>query len=348
MKRYPISVISILVILALLQRLLVPKYMEGVTEGSFVADYYDTLVQYPDDLREEAASGNAQLHDVLFLGDCEVYNNISTVTLWETYGINAYIRGTPQQTMWQSYYLLEETLRYETPRVVVLSVFAMQYDTPQSEIYNRMTLDNMKWSRSKLSSVRASMTNGERFIDYVFPLLRFHDRWKTLEKQDIVYYFKRNTSTFHGFDPHTGTQPAETLPTPLPLTDTRFGDNAYAYLDRITALCEEHDIDLVLLKAPSLYPHWYDEWDEQIQAYADTNGLLYVNLLEHAEDFGLDFSTDTYDGGLHLNAEGAEKTAAYLGNLLQTEYDLPDRSRDDILSAHWDELLISYNRANHP
>ena len=342
MKKTAITLICILLCLAFLQHLFLPKYMEGVTEGSFVADYYRTLEQYPGELREAAASGGDPLHDVLFLGDCEVYNNLSTVTLWETYGMNSFIRGTPQQTMWQSYYLLEETLRYETPRVVVLSVFAMQYDTPQNEIYNRMTLDNMKWSRAKLSSVRASMTEDEHLAGYVFPLLRFHDRWKSLEKQDLTYLLKKKNTTFHGYDLRMGVQPVTTLPTPLPLSDPRFGENAYAYLDRITALCKEKNIPLVLIKAPSLYPHWYDEWDEQMKTYADTNGLRYINLLSLQEETGINYEADTYDGGLHLNVEGAEKCAAYLGDVLRKEYDLPDRRTEETLSLHWEALLDNY------
>ena len=339
------TAICIVVVLALLQRLFVPKYMEGVTEGAFVADYYDTVASYPAAVQQEAKAGGAPLHDVIVLGDCEVYNNLSTATLWEEYGINSFIRGTPQQTMWQSYYLLEETLSYETPRVVVLSVFAMQYNEPQNEIYNRMTLDNMKWSRAKVSSVFASMTEGEHFIEYVFPLLRFHDRWDELEDQDLAYFADRKTVTFHGYDLRTGIQPLSALPSPRPLADARFGDNAYAYLDRITALCKERGIALVLLKAPSLYPHWYEEWEAQITEYADTNGLLYVNLLDLQEETGIDYAVDTFDGGLHLNVQGAEKSAKVLGRLLQAAYNLADRREDAALSAHWEEILSAYGEA---
>ena len=51
---------------------------------------------------------------------------------------------------WQSYYLLEETLKYEKPDVVVFNVLALKYNEPQSEAYNRLTLDGMKLSKLKL------------------------------------------------------------------------------------------------------------------------------------------------------------------------------------------------------
>ena len=188
------------------------------------------------------------------------------------------------------------------------------------------------------------MTEGEHFSDYVFPLLRFHDRWKTLERQDLTYLLKKKNTTFHGYDLRTGVQPLSALPAPLPLSDPRFGENAYAYLDRITALCRKHAIPLMLLKAPSLYPHWYEEWDRQMKDYADAKELRYVNLLSLREETGIDYETDTYDGGLHLNAEGAEKCAVYLGNLLQTEYALPDRRSEEALSLHWEALLNTFQK----
>ena len=106
--------------LYLLQRLLMPKYAADVVEGALIAEYYE----------EEKD------HDVIFIGDCEVYENFSPAVLWQDYGINSYIRGSAQQLIWQSYYLLEDTLRYEKPQVVIFNVLAMQYNEPQREAYN--------------------------------------------------------------------------------------------------------------------------------------------------------------------------------------------------------------------
>ena len=62
-----------------LERLLVPKYVDDIVEGAFVAEYYN----------EENKN-----FDVIFIGDCEVYENFSPVVLWQENGINSYIRGS--------------------------------------------------------------------------------------------------------------------------------------------------------------------------------------------------------------------------------------------------------------
>ena len=164
------------------QRLLMPKYMGKIVEGAMVEEYYKETTD----------------HDVIFIGDCEVYENFSTMKLWEEYGITSYIRGSSQQLIWQSYYLLEETLKYEKPKVVVFNVLSLKYDKPQKEAYNRMTLDGMKWSGSKVNDIKASMTEDESFIDYVFPILRYHSRWTELTGDDIKYIFENIGIRAHG------------------------------------------------------------------------------------------------------------------------------------------------------
>ena len=324
--RSVITVIIVCTSLFLLQKLLQPKYMDGVVEGRLIAEYYE----------EEKD------HDVIFVGDCEVYENFSPKVLWEEYGINSFIRGSAQQLIWQSYYLLEDTLRYEKPDVVVFNILSMMYNEPQKEAYNRMTIDGMKWSSSKVKAIQASMTEREEFLDYVFPILRYHSRWSELENTDFKYMFDTEKVSHNGYYMRVDVRPAENIPEPKILADYQFGENSYYYLDKITDLCKKNDIELILIKAPSLYPHWYEEWEVQMENYAKENGLRYINFLENLEETGVDFSVDTYDAGLHMNLSGAEKITRYLGNVLSEEVGLEDRRNDIELSRIWDEKIVAY------
>ena len=86
-----VTIAIIFVFLWLLQRLLVPKYVDGVIEGAFIAEYYEEK--------------NKEF-DVIMIGDCEVYENFTPLVLWEEQGIHSFIRGSAEQYVWQSYYLL--------------------------------------------------------------------------------------------------------------------------------------------------------------------------------------------------------------------------------------------------
>ena len=326
-----------LLILWLLQMLLTPKYMTDIQEGALIAEYYD----------------EAENHDVVFIGDCEVYENFSPITLWEEYGITSYIRGSAQQTIWQSYYLMEETFRYEKPQVMVFNVLSMKYPTPastgraeQREAYNRMTLDGMRWSVSKWNAINASMTDMEKEQGgmwlYLFPLLRYHDRWSELTAEDFRYLFTREQLSDNGYLMQVGVNPVTDEHMERPLIDYTFDEGCYDYLDKMRALCEEHGTQLVLIKAPSLSPVWWDQWDAQIEAYAEEYGLLYINFLDCQEEIGLDWSTDTYDTGLHLNVYGAEKLSSYFGQILAEECGVADRRDQEETAKLWAEKTETY------
>jgi len=310
-----------------LQKLLIPKYQKGVIEGSMIEEYYES----------------DEPHEVIFLGDCEVYENISTVTLYENYGISSYIRGSAQQLTWQSYYLLEDTLRYETPKVVVFNVLALIYDEPRSESYNRMTLDGMRWSGVKYEAVKASLTEDETVVSYMFPILRYHSRWNELTSTDFEYIFDRDRVTANGYYMRVDVRAEADFPDPTPLADYTLPDKSMTYLTKLAELCKREGIELVLIKAPTLYPYWYDEWDEQVQDFADEYDLDYINYIDFRDEMGLDMTTDTYDAGLHLNLYGAEKFADYIGQYLVSNYNLTDFRQNPEVDNSWQETIEFYN-----
>ncbi len=333
-KRSWFAPICALVLAALLVwglgRLVRPKYASGVTlEGSMAENWYAH--------RDEG-------HQVLFVGDCEVYESFSPVTLFNEFGATSYIRGTAQQLMWQSYYLLHEMLQRETPRAVVLSICSLRYAEPQSEAYNRMTLDGMRLSRDKFEAIRASMLPEESEISYYIPLLRYHDRLFELTSEDARYLFQGPELTYNGYLMRTEQVPYTRLPAAPVLQDAAFGEKPAAYLDRIAALCKDKGIELILIKSPCLYPAWYDEWDAWLSDYAEKNGVAYINAIPLMDEMGIDLNTDTYDGGIHLNVYGAEKYTRWLGAYLEERGLIEDQRLDPIEAARYDDLSRRYEQ----
>ncbi len=332
MKKKIIACIALLllssVLLGLLQALLMPKYMSEPREGALIAEYY----------------AEEKDHDVLFIGDCEVYESFTPPTLWEEYGITSFIRGSAQQLAWHSYYLLEDALRYETPKAVVFNVLSLKYGTPQSEAYNRMSLDGMRWSSSKLKAIEASMTDEESFFSYVFPLLRYHSRWRELKREDFTYLFSRDTVSHNGYLMQTAVNPKESDKVGNELFDYTLPASSMEYLEKMRLLCEEKGTELILIKAPTNTwgYYWYDEWEAQVEDYAEQKNLSYYNFIELEQEIGLDWSTDTYDAGVHLNVYGAEKLTSYFGKLLAEKHGLTDRRGEEALSERWNEKLKLY------
>ena len=192
------------------------KYINLYPEGSFISDYY----------KEDNS------HDVIILGDCEAYTSFSPITMYKEVGITSFVRGNSQQLIGQSYYILLETLKYEIPKVVVLSVGGMRYNPGIKEEYNRLLLDKMKWSKEKVELIKYSMIDGENFLSYVFPLLRYHSRIKELTSDDVEYLFKDEVVSHNGFLINQDVKPLSTLPKKKQLANYNFSDDNISYLKK--------------------------------------------------------------------------------------------------------------------
>ena len=331
MKKLLIILTAVLALcgsLWLVQRLVMPKYQTKPLEGSLTAEYYAEKMP----------------HDVLFVGDCEVFSNFSPVTFWKEYGVTSYIRGSAQQLVWQSYYLLEDALKTETPKVVVYNVLALKYGEPQNEAYNRMTLDGMRWGSAKAGAIRASMTEGEDPASYLFPLLRFHSRWSELTGEDFRYLFRKEPVSHAGYLLRADVRPVTKTPSPAPLTDLHLPAGSMEWLEKMALLCQKNGIELVLIKSPSIEPYWYDEWDCDVREFADTHGLWYINMIGENDSIGIDFDQDTCDMGQHLNVYGAEKLSDWFGAILVDRFHLPDRRSEKAYADVWKEKAERYEK----
>ena len=318
-------VLAFVLVFSFLNMLLQPKYMDSLVEGGMISEYYDK------------AGG----HDVIFVGDCEVYANFTPLEMYRQAGIKAYVRGTSQQLLWQSYYVLAETFRYETPKVVVFNVNAMRYSEPVKEEFNRLTIDKMRWSGEKVGIIQASMTEEENFLSYVFPVLRYHSRFSQLTAEDFTYLFRDKQITWQGHLVNDNVKPLGRLPSKKALADYSFGDICWEYLEKMRLLCEENGAELVLIKAPSVYPYWYEQYDAQIEEYAAKHGLTFYNFLDHVEEIGIDYQVDTYDAGLHMNLDGATKLSAYFAKILSEKHGVPNHKGDPA----FEEILKAYDEA---
>ena len=205
-----------------------------------------------------------------------------------------------------------------------------------------MTLDGMKWSKDKADAINASMMKGETFASYVFPVLRYHDRWNKLTVTDLKHIFTKDITSHNGYYMRCDVMPYTQYPPQQPLINPAFGDNAMYYLDQIRQLCEQKGITLILVRAPLEYG-WYPQWDANVENYAKQYGITYLNFNKYTEAIGLDLTNDTYDAGIHLNLTGAEKLSVYFGKYLKTNYELTDFRENQAVAAKYEKKIEFYD-----
>ena len=69
----------------------------------------------------------------------------------------------------------------------------------------------------------------------------------------------------------------------------------------------------------------------------------YYNFKLITDDIGINYNTDTYDGGLHLNLNGAIKLTNYFGQILKDNYNLKDYREEKNINDIYSKKIFMYN-----
>lgn len=299
-------VLPLLLLLALLSLLFIPK--NNFESFGMTQDRANGILAEPENTI-----------DVLIVGDSESYSSFSPIQMWGEQGFTSYVCGTSGQRLYDSCEYVKKTFQTQKPRVVVLETNAV------------------------FRSIRAKQAIFNTAAE-LLPVFRYHDRWKSLNINDFQTTPNyTNVVSYKGFHckalVQDGTKENYMLPSP---GEKRIRPVNRTYLKKIQQLCRENGAELLLVSTPSTL-NWNAEKHNGIEAYADSNGLTYLDMNLCNDEIGINWTEDSRDGGDHLNLSGAEKASAYFGSWLKEQYGLTDH-REDSAYESWNHVLEKYQK----
>lgn len=256
--------------------------------------------------------------DVLIIGDSETFLTYSPMLMWSYYGFTSYVMGTSKQNVYQSYCYLLRALKTQSPKVVVLEANA---------IFRSLTVGSA----------------AGYFLRNKIPAIRFHNRWKKLQAND--FYGKVSftwTDDFKGFYMRRAVVPytrGDYMGNKNDLTS--IGSVSLFFLNKITRLCKERGIKFVIDVTPTPN-NWTYGKHNSVYNYTLANQIPFIDMNTCLKQVGINWTTDSLDGGDHLNYSGAVKATLYLAEFLDDEYSLEDHRSDDSY-VKWQEALKDYN-----
>lgn len=272
--------------------------------------------------------------DVLFLGTSHVINAVYPMELWDEYGIVSYNMANHSENICMNYWQLKNALKYTTPKVVVVDLYAVDGDSKVNLKYFHNFTDMLPMSLFKLQMVMDLLPK-EEWAEYFFEFSIYHSRWDDLTDNDK----NPEISTEKGAELSSEVTP-DVVPEVISKDDIYDEKSVNSqYLQKIINLCNEKGIDVILTYLPYSAPKSHQQVANWGYVIAQENNIPYLNFFY--EDFELNYVTDCADIGSHLNASGARKITQYLGKFIQDNYDVPDR-RSDANYAFWYEDYEEY------
>ena len=292
-----------------------------------------SFILAPKDNTEGSGINNPNAHgfysepedsiDIAVIGNSDAYSGFSPMELWNSFGYTSYIGAEGRQLIGGSIRMLKEMLTCQSPKVVILETDGLFTKTDITDTFVGI-----------FNSV-----SGEKLS-----VFRYHDRWKKLKLSQM---FKAPNYTAHcvtkgqmlsneivSCDNKNYMKKTDDVAN-MPM-DSKMGIETFA------EICRQNGAELLLLELPS-ESSWSYRRHNAVAAWAEKNGVPFLDLNIDPDSFGFDWETDSRDGGNHLNNSGARKATMYIGKYLSENYDLDDRRENEAFDV-WNEDYKNYKK----
>lgn len=278
--------------------------------------------------------------DVLIVGGSHAMCSISPTEIYDSTGLTSYNLSTWSQPIWVSYHYIQEALKYQKPKVVVLDVFGSFYDRSYltgvdvdlvSDDYAQLMKPSLNLLSLNFTRFRTQVTK-KVWSEYL-NIAKYHSRITELQPEDIGKIFQDDSTTAKGYGPFYTMESFVDYVYPQTDQTTELYPYAQEYLLKTIALLKEKGIIPLLVKIP----HIADENDitlvNTIKEIAQEQQVEFLDFCS-SNVLNMDFSTDFADHG-HVNNYGAKKvTGAVIESLQKMELSVV---HSDKISMRWEE-----------
>ncbi len=276
--------------------------------------------------------------DVLVLGSSHAYQGINTAIMWKEFGYSTFNLCGPAQPIWNTYYYLEEALKTQSPKVIILDTYMLYVSDEYSESsYAIKNTYGLKWSQTKVDAINASFDTENTGYQYFFSLLQYHSRYSDLSQNDFYFYqgkkamYENHMGFYCSFNTENVADNDYTELTEC----SELPEKTENYYRKIIELAQSEGITLLITAIPFKADSFNIKYINEAQRIAEEYGVPFYNFLrEYKEALGIDYSTDFADNQ-HLNHLGNTKLTNFFGELITMEYTVPDKRGNQRYSA-WD------------
>lgn len=255
--------------------------------------------------------------DVVVLGSSHAQYGINPAVIYSESQLYSFINGSACQPIEVSYQMLRETYKTQNPKVVVLDVFTLlpSKSVCQADSIYKMAADEM----TGLEKIKTLSYVGDKglFLDYLFGIRMYHQRWPEIKLSDFVYTKKNEELLDFGYvflkseDLNFRYYPEATVK-----EHVKIDAHSKKYLEKIKALTQQKHSKLVLVKTPYMYTQ--EDYDilQGIWAFARNNDIDVVDFIALSKEMDFAFGIDSETW--HNTNFGAYKNSVQLAAYLKT------------------------------
>ncbi|RKD21937.1 hypothetical protein [Caminicella sporogenes] len=279
--------------------------------------------------------------DLLFLGSSHAYRSFDSEIFDKKLKVNSFNIGSSSQNPIDSYYVLNEVLRYKKPRMVVYEIYWKVFEGDDFNFISATNnYDFMKFSLNKLRYLMNAFKMNQ-YLKANLLSIRYHKNWKKPEviKENIKNkYIHKKLPDVHQkeneeFYKDKGFVASEKVVSIEKLNQKNqfnnyngysINEKRFHYFEKVITLCKKNDIELILVTTPLPFNsikkiYDYEEIHKIFAQKAKEEGIDYLdyNLIDRDQ---LNFKDQFFKDDNHLNFEGAKLISNHLSKYILAKF----------------------------
>lgn len=249
--------------------------------------------------------------DILFFGSSHMYCSIDPNLLEEQTGLTSYIFATQKQPLWITYHYMIEALKTQKPKKIFLEVnMATEKEDYMDEGTNYSAIDPIQFSINKWNMIQSAALPEEQH-QYLFNIIKYHDRWQELTPQDYDLSYKKEQDPLRGYVKLVTAEESAEFWDLSQVTEIQIPTaKNIEYLNKMIDLSKEESFELIMFKSPSSATEEEKKIYNYVADLCQQNNIKFVDFNMHYDEIGLNPNIDYYDKR-HLNIEGMKKFLPY-------------------------------------
>lgn len=289
--------------------------------------------------------------DYLVIGNSISYRSINPMIIYNEAGITGYDLGSSMQRPDLSYYWVKEALKSQSPKVLFFEASGLINANETVKAFITQAIIPMKPSLNKTEAILSCKNETQTFLELMFPLVQFHDRWISLGEKDWIignssdYHLNGAYADFTSRRDSSKNEQFSNIHAYELQGDSLTGyemrselqEKSVVYFEKILKLCEENNIELIPFAGLSM--SWNEEKRNLVSGFLAGYGLELLDLADQ-EIIQLSWDTDTSDFGSHVNYWGSSKASHFLADYLKKKGFIDHKEKKEYSS--WNENSKAY------
>ncbi len=282
--------------------------------------------------------------DAVFLGSSSSYAYWNPAVAWNEKGIAVYLMTNASQPVEISHYLIDDMRKKQPDALYIINITRMleiekYYNAKVHRYVSSYPLTANKYKALDYMLYITDVPFDER-LEYYFPILRFHSRWKELEAFDLTF----KTRNYKSASKYKAYLKKSKVREPVVYDFDNYPEITEIMntaLQNIMNYCKDEEVKVLFVMMPQpLQRELSNNRQNTVAKILEENGFDVLDLRKRIKEVGIDYSKHYYDER-HTNIHGSLLITDYISDYLIENYGFEDK-RGQEEYASWDKECGAY------